>query len=61
MKELVPDKPKKVKIGQYDLEGNLVKEFDTIKQTKSVFGSGVQKAIDGKIDSFKGFIFRKLS
>lgn len=61
MKELIPEKSKKVKIGQFTLQGDLVKEFETIAKAKLEFGSGVQKAIDNKIQSFKGFIFKKIS
>ena len=61
MKEVIPDKPKKVKIAQYSLDGEFIKEFETMTQAKKEFGSGVQKAIDGKIVSFKGFVFKRLS
>jgi hypothetical protein len=61
MKEITPTKSKKVKIAQYSLSGEFIKEFDTIVQVKKEFGSGVQKAIDGKISNYKGFVFKRLS
>lgn len=61
MKEVIPDKPKKVKIAQYSLDGEFIKEFETMTQAKKEFGSGVQKAIDGKISNYKGFVLKRLS
>ena len=47
----------KRRIGQYDLNGNLVKEYESVKECKKIF-TNVQKVLSGKLPTTKGFIFK---
>lgn len=58
MKKLIPDKPKKRKVGQFSPEGILLKEFPTITACKKEFGSAVDRVLKGRINQTKGFIFK---
>lgn len=60
MKQLIPDKPKKRKVGQYTLDEILIKEFDTVTACKKEFGQGVDKVLKGFYQQTKGFIFKYL-
>ena len=43
---------------QYDLEGNLVKEWDSIESAFRVYGPGVKKCLKGLLNKTKGFVFK---
>lgn len=45
------------KVGQYDLEGNLIKVYDTVTQCKKDF-SGCQHVLHGKRKTSGGYIFK---
>ena len=45
------------KVGQYDLEGNLVKIYDTVTECKKEF-SNVGKVLKGILSKTKGFTFK---
>lgn len=49
------------RVGQYTLSGELVREFDSISQACSEFGTGVQKVLRGQQQQCKNFIFRYIS
>jgi len=51
---------KKRKVSQYDLEGNLIRSFDSIKEAASFgFNEGnIQDCCVGRLKSSKGFIWR---
>lgn len=51
----------RIKIAQYDLEGNLIKVFDTITQAKQEFGQNVIRVIKGQYPSYKGYVFKKVN
>lgn len=61
MKKLIPDKPKKRKVGQYSVEGELIKEFPTVTAAKKEFGNGVDSVLKGRTKQTKGFIFKYLN
>ena len=48
------------RIGCYDLNGNLVEEFSSIKQTTKKYGSGVFRVLNNRQKQTKGFIFKYL-
>lgn len=60
MKELISDKPKYRRVGQYTLNDELIKQFDTITACKKEFGQGVDKVLKGSQKQTKGFIFKYL-
>jgi hypothetical protein len=51
----------KIKINQFDLNGNLIKTFDSLAQAKKEFGIGVERNIKGRCEQCKGYIFRKVN
>lgn len=53
-------KPSKRKIGQYDLNNNLIKEYDTISECVKLFGTGVKHCLSGRNKTSKGFIYKYL-
>lgn len=52
---------KSKKVGQYTMDGNLVKIFDTQRQAEKEFGSGIRKVIQGVQKQCHGYIFRIIS
>lgn len=53
----VETKAKARKVGQYDLEGNLIKVYDTVTKCKKEF-SGCQHVLHGDRKTSGGFIFK---
>lgn len=47
----------KRKVGQYDINGNLIKIFDTVKECKQEF-TNVGKVLKGQLSTTKGYIFK---
>lgn len=47
----------KRRIGQYDLDGNLVKEFESVAECKKTF-TNVRKVLNGQLPSTKGYVFK---
>mgnify|MGYP001773647173 CR=1 FL=1 len=47
----------KKKVGQYDINGNLIKIFDTVTECKKEF-TNVRKVLNGQLPSTKGYIFK---
>ena len=60
MKELIPDKPKSRKVGQYDKNGNLIDTFNTVTACREKFGSSVNRVLKGQIEYTKNFKFKYL-
>lgn len=60
MKQLTPDKPKSRKVGQYTINGEFIKSFNTVTECKKEFGAGVDKVLKGRTSQTKGFIFKYL-
>lgn len=52
---------KNKRIAQYDLNGNIIKEYDSIQEAVNIYGSGVKKCIKGLQNQTKGFIFKIIS
>lgn len=60
MKKLVnPTTPKK--IGQYDLDGKLIKIWDTIQSAYLVYGAGIKKCLKGAQNKSKGFVWKYIN
>lgn len=57
MKKLIPDKPKKRKVGVYENDV-MIDSLDSILATKNKYGSGIQKVLEGKSLKHKGLIFK---
>lgn len=49
----------KRKVGQYDLEGNFIKEYSSVKECKQIY-TNVGKVLKGQLPSTKGFVFKYL-
>ena len=50
-----------IKIGQYDLNGNLIKEWPSVTDAEiSLCISDISKCLNGKRRSVGGFLWRKL-
>lgn len=43
---------------QFDLEGNFIKEWDSIESASKEYGSGVKKCLKGLMNKTKGFVFK---
>jgi len=57
--DLLIDKRNTKKIvQQFNLVGDLIKEFDSITKACDIFGTGVQKVLRGQQQQCKGFIFK---
>lgn len=52
---------KKKKVAQYDLNGNFIKEYDSIQEAFNIYGSGVKKCVKGLQKQAKGYIFKIIS
>lgn len=48
------------RIGRFDLNGNLLQEYNCIKSALKEYGSGVNRVLTNKQKSTKGFIFKYL-
>lgn len=56
--------PRALRLGQYDLKGNLIAEFDYIKQAEQKLGfpaSMIRQVTKGRRPSYKGFIWKILN
>lgn len=53
-------KPCSRKIGQYDLDGNLIREFSTVSECVKIYGTGVKHCLTGRNKTSKGFIYKYL-
>ena len=60
MKELIPDRPKSRKVGQFDKNDNLIETFDTVTACRNKFGTSVNRVLKGQIEYAKGFKFKYL-
>lgn len=49
--------PKKVKVGQFDDKGNLIKIFDSVRECRKEFGN-VSRVLSGKVSHCKGYVFK---
>lgn len=58
LEEVIDLRNKKKAVIQYTLTGDFIKEFDSITQAVSEYGTGVQKVVKGQQKQCKGFIFR---
>lgn len=45
------------KVGQFDLNGNLIKVFDTVRECRKEFGN-VSRVLSGKATKCKGYTFK---
>lgn len=55
-------KAKSVQIGQYDLDGTLVKEWKSMIEVQRVLGfdrGGISRACNGQLKTYKSFIWKK--
>lgn len=52
---------KKKKVAQYDLNGNFIKEYDSIQEAYNIYGPGVKKCVKGLQKQTKGYIFKIIS
>ena len=43
---------------QYDLDGNFIKEWDSIESASREYGTGVKKCLKGLMRKTKGFVFK---
>lgn len=50
------NKSKKVK--QFDLKGNFIMEFSSVKEAEKIFGKGISNCALGKSKTSNGFIWR---
>ena len=64
-KEIIPwNKGKSVKsskgkkVYQYDLEGNFLKEWNSIKEAESIIGKGIGNCARGKSKTSNGFVWK---
>ncbi len=48
------------RVGRYSLNGELLQEYNSIKEAIREYGSGVNRVLSGKQEKTKGFIFRYL-
>lgn len=48
----------KRKVGQYTLDGVLIKEWDSIESAFKQYGPGVKKCLKGLINKTKGYVFK---
>jgi hypothetical protein len=46
------------KILQYDLDGNLIKEWDSIESAYREYGPGVKKCLKGLMKKTRNFVFK---
>lgn len=60
MKELIPDRPKSRKVGQYDKDNNLIEIFNTVTACREKFGSSVNRVLKNQVEYAKGFKFKYL-
>ena len=51
-------KNSKKKVGKFDDEGNLLKTYDSGRQTCREEGNGVQNVLSGKYPKHKGFVYK---
>jgi hypothetical protein len=64
IEKMEPIKPKSGKarrIGKYDLNGNLVKEYKSLAECKKENGSGMIHVLDGRDKAAKGYVYKYLS
>lgn len=47
----------KRKVGQYDLNGNLINEFESVAECKKIY-TNVRKVLNGQISTTKGYVFK---
>lgn len=48
----------KRRIAQYDLEGNLIREFNSVGECVKIYGGGVKQCLRGRNKTSKGFIYK---
>lgn len=46
------------KVAQYDLNGNLIKVWDSVMEARKTYGDNVQKCLKGQYRQTKGFVFK---
>lgn len=56
--EIIDRRSIKKPIIQYDLVGNLIKEYNTTSEAVKIYGTGVTAVLKGQQQQCKGFIFR---
>lgn len=59
----MPDKSikqhfRKRRIAQYDLNGNFIKEYDSIAECVKIYGTSVKQCLRGRNKTSKGFIYK---
>ena len=52
------DNKKSKRVKQFDLQGNFMKEWDSVKQAQSVYGKGISNCALGRSKTSNGFIWR---
>jgi hypothetical protein len=48
----------KRKVDQFDLEGNLIKTWDSVQSAYETYGAGVKKCLRGVQNKTKGYVFK---
>lgn len=57
-KGLKIDNKKSKKVKQFDLQGNFIKEYDSVKEAEQIFGKGISNCALGKSKTSNGFIWK---
>ena len=57
-KGLKIDNKKSKKVKQFDLQGNFIKEYNSVKEAEQIFGKGISNCTLGKSKTSNGFIWK---
>lgn len=57
-KGLKIDNKKSKKVKQFDLQGNFIKEYNSVKEAEQIFGKGISNCALGKSKTSNGFIWK---
>lgn len=58
MKKLESKSGRVRKVGQYDLEGNLIKTYNSVNEAKRENGSSIVRVLRGQQKTAKGYIYK---
>ena len=60
MPEVVPKSGRARKVGKYDLDGNLIKEYPSKSKAEKENGRGLAHVLEGRDKTHKGFVYKYL-